>query len=74
MTTLIQILKNNNATIVNGVITISCRDMDQVAIDICREAIIAELQDVLDRHSTQAYFQSILKQLINRYKPTCTKK
>lgn len=75
MTTLIEILKNHNATISNGVITITARDMDEVANDIGREAIAVELQDILDRNSTQAYYPAIIKCRINSYKSLeCTKK
>jgi hypothetical protein len=71
---IIDLLKKHGAEFNGEKITITCRGISKVLDEYSHDGVIAELQDILDCHSTQAYYPSILRGRIKRYKPTCTKK
>lgn len=68
MTTLSDVLKNNNAVFNGQHITITTRDMDKAATEYAYAAIICELEDLLENHSTQSYWPAIIKHRINQLK------
>lgn len=63
----IQLLEKHGAKIEGGKITISCTNMADFMYEYAHEAIIADLNDILERHSAKANFPAIIKERINNY-------
>ncbi len=68
MLSLIEVLRNNNAVIDRGNVMISCRDIDKAVTEYAHSHVISELEDLLNRHSTQAYWPAIIKERIKQLK------
>ena len=68
MPSLIEVLINNNAVIDRGNVMISCRDIDTAVVEYSNSVVVSELEDLLNRHSTQAYWPAIIKERIKQLK------
>lgn len=62
MLSLSDVLRNNNAVIDRGNVMITCKDIDKAVTEYSHEAVVLELEDLLERHSTQSYWPAIIKQ------------
>jgi len=68
MVSLTEILRKHGAQIEFGRVVMTTVEVDKAATEYAHAFIISELQDLLDRNSSQAYWPAIIKQRINQLK------
>jgi hypothetical protein len=68
MLNLVDVLRNNEAIFEGQSVVMTCRSIDKAATEYAHLFVISELENLLQEHSTQAYWPAIIKQRINQLK------